>query len=263
MFSTQAAIAIENTRLALALSRLEEGLPLEKKTAADAERTRAGLRLSEAYLAELKRSFIPLQGYAARMRESPSAEKVQKYSTYIDREMSRLVTRAEDIVAFLRDDIPLLRETVSLRELLAEFASRAWVECRLGGIALSWSVEGEPSVEADRERLLRSLEALLRNSREAMPGGGSVTVSARADGDGGVAIRFADSGPGIPEADRERLFEPFPRSARAGAAGLGLAMARRVAEAHSGTIRAENEGGPAGVASGAAFTIVLPPAQAS
>jgi signal transduction histidine kinase len=271
MFSTQAAIAIENTRLALALSRLEEELPLEKKTAVDAEVARAGLMLSEAYLGELKRSFVPLQGYAARMRESPSAGKVEKYSAYIDREMARLVTRAEDIVQFLRNDIPLLRETVSLRELFGEMAARTWVECRLGGIAFSWSVEGEPSVEADRERLLRSLEALLRSSRQAMPGGGTVCVSARAGGDGRIEIRYADSGPGIPLADSGRLFDPFPPvpqelspgNPRAGAAGLGLAMARRVVEAHGGTIRAEEAGGPACDTPGAAFTIVLPAAQAS
>ena len=141
MFSTQAAIAIENTRLALALSRLEEEMPLEKKTAAEAERARAATRLSESFLAELKRSFIPLEGYSARMRESPSAEKVEKYGTYIEREMTRLMTRAEDIVQYLRDDCPLTLETVSLRDLLSELASRTWVDCRLAGITFEWSAE--------------------------------------------------------------------------------------------------------------------------
>ncbi len=263
MFSTQAAIAIENTRLALALSRLEEEMPLEKRTAAEAERARAATQLSEAFLAELKRSFIPLEGYAARMRESPTAEKVDKYGAYIEREMARLMTRAEDIVQFLRDDIPLTLETVKVKDLLAEFASRTWVDCRLGGISFEWSVEADPQVEADSEKLLRSLESIFRNSREAMAGLPETTarvfrVTARADGAGSVAIVASDTGPGIAGPDPARVFEPFYAGGKKAAAGLGLAMARKVVEAHGGTLEAENSSGPGGVAAGAVFTITLP-----
>jgi signal transduction histidine kinase len=263
MFSTQAAIAIEHTRLAIALSRLEEEMPLEKRTAAEAERARAATLLSESFLAELKRSFIPLEGYAARMRESPSAEKVEKYGTYIEREMSRLVTRAEDIVQYLRDDIPLTLETVSVKELLAELASRTWVDCRLSGVAFEWSVQDDPAVEADRERLLRSLESICRNSREALarlPESAAKLsrVTARPDGNGSIEIVVSDTGPGIADGELARVFEPFYAGGKRASAGLGLAMARRVVEAHGGSITAENAGGPDGVAAGAAFTITLP-----
>ncbi len=263
MFSTQAAIAIENTRLALALSRLEEELPLEKKTAVEAERARAAARLSESFLAELKRSFIPLEGYSARMRESPSAEKVEKYGTYIEREMRRLLTRAEDIVQYLNDDIPLTLETVDVKDLLAELASRTWVDCRLSGISFEWSVEGDIEVEADRHRLLRSLESIFRNSREAMSSLPDTAVkvfrvTATPAASGEVQITAADTGPGIPDAEIGRVFDPFFAGGKRASAGLGLAMARRVFEAHGGTIRAENRSGPDGVAAGAAFTINLP-----
>jgi signal transduction histidine kinase len=263
MFSTQAAIAIENTRLAIALSRLEEEMPLEKRTAAEAERARAATLLSESFLAELKRSFIPLEGYSARMRESPSAEKVDKYGTYIEREMARLVTRAEDIVQFLRDDIALNLETVMVKDLLAELASRTWVDCRLSGVAFEWSVEGEPAVEADRERLLRILESIFRNSREAMNGSGDASartfrITARPTGSGTVEILASDTGPGVPDTELGKVFEPFYAGGKRSSAGLGLAMARRVIEAHRGSIGAENRSGPDGVAAGAAFTITLP-----
>jgi len=258
MFSTQAAIAIENTRLALALSRLEEELPLEKKSAAEAGGMRVAARLSEAFLAELKRSFVPLLGYSARMRESPSAEKVEKYGTYIEKEMTRLVTRAEDIVQFLKDDCPLVPDQVNLRELFAELASRTWVDCRLAGVAFELAVEGEIVIEADRERLLRSLESLFRNSRQAMTGGGTFSISARQNGEGSVEIRAADTGTGLAEGQADRVFDPFASEGKRASAGLGLAMARRVIEAHGGTIRAEKESGPGGDSRGAAFTIILP-----
>jgi hypothetical protein len=113
------------------------------------------------------------------MRESPTVEKVEKYGAYIEKEMARLMTRAEDIVEFLRDDCPLDRERVSLRELLAELESRTWVDCRLSGVSFESTVEGKIELEADRERLLRSLESLFRNSREAMTDGGAFSIAAR------------------------------------------------------------------------------------
>lgn len=258
MFSTQAAIAIENTRLAMALSRLEEELPLDRSAAAEAASVRAATRLSESFLAELRRSFVPLQGYSARMRESPSTEKVQKYGSYIEKEMGRLVTRAEDIVQFLKNDCPLVLDRVEVRDLLSELASRTWVDCRLSGVAFEWSVEGEIAIEADRERLLRSLESLFRNSREAMPGGGTFSIRAGTNRAGGVEIRVDDTGTGIDPARMDRIFDPFFAGGKRASAGLGLAMARRVIEAHGGSIRAEMKSGPVG----AAFTITLPSLEA-
>jgi signal transduction histidine kinase len=254
MFSTQAAIAIENTRLALALSRLEEELPLQKRTAAEAERVRVASQLSESFLAELRKSFIPLQGYAVRMRESPTGEKVEKYGAYIEKEMARLMTRSEDIVEFLRDECPLDRERVSLRELLGELESRTWVDCRLSGVSFESTVEGKIELEADRERLLRSLESLFRNSREVMTDGGAFSIAARITAADEVTITVTDSGPGIGCDPVDGVFEPFATVGKRASAGLGLAMARRVIEAHGGTIRAEKKGGPRG----AAFTITLP-----
>ena len=254
MFSTQAAIAIENTRLALALSRLEEELPLQRRTAAEAERLRVASRLSESFLAELRKSFIPLQGYSTRMRESPTGEKAEKYGAYIEKEMGRLMTRAEDIVDFLRDDCPLALERVNLQELFAELASRTWVDCRLSGIALETSVEGQIELEADRKRLLRSLESLFRNSREAMTDGGAFSIAARITAADELTITVTDSGPGIGCDPLEAIFEPFAAVGKRASAGLGLAMARRLIEAHGGTIRAEKKGD----SRGAAFTITLP-----
>ncbi len=254
MFSTQAAIAIENTRLALALSRLEEDLPLQKRAAAEAARLRVASRLSESFLAELQKSFIPLQGYSSRMREAPTGEKVEKYGAYIEKEMARLMTRAEDIVEFLRGDCALDRERVDLRELLAELESRVWVDCRLAGVSFEATVEGKIQLPADRERLLRCLESLFRNSREAMTDGGAFSIAAMISGVDEVAITVTDSGPGVDCDPLEAVFEPFAAAGKRASAGLGLAMAKRVIEAHGGTIRIEKKGGPRG----AAFTITLP-----
>ncbi|RJP79999.1 MAG: response regulator [Candidatus Zixiibacteriota bacterium] len=96
-----------------------------------------------------------------------------------------------------------------------------------------------PPVPADRDRLHQVLWNLVRNSLEALKGRGRITLEVRPQaqqGSGGVRIRVADDGPGIPEADRELVFEPFfTRKARG--SGLGLALVHAAVKAHGGRIR--------------------------
>jgi signal transduction histidine kinase len=114
---------------------------------------------------------------------------------------------------------------------------------------------------ADRARIVQLLLVLLDNAVDHSPAGGQVAVRVRTEG-GSVVIEVDDQGPGIPEADRRRIFEPFtrlPGTTRhgSGGTGLGLAVARRIAEAHGGTIEA---GAP--VRGGARFTVRLPSSSA-
>jgi signal transduction histidine kinase len=109
---------------------------------------------------------------------------------------------------------------------------------------------------ADRDRLIQLLLILVDNAVDHSPRGTTVTVRVAKTG-GHVRLQVDDQGPGIPEAERERIFEPFTRlkgTTRhgSGGTGLGLAIARRITNAMGGTIRAES---PAG--GGARFTVTL------
>jgi signal transduction histidine kinase len=104
-------------------------------------------------------------------------------------------------------------------------------------------------VDADPDRLAQALRNLVRNAIEYTSEGGIVRLTGSA-ANGRVTLAVEDDGPGIPPAHRERVFDRFHRtdSARTrvrGGAGLGLAIARAIAEAHGGTIYAEEspEGG--------------------
>ncbi len=113
-------------------------------------------------------------------------------------------------------------------------------------------------VEVDGEKLRTVLRNLLENAMKySFPQSHPVEVSA-ARTDETVVVRVTDHGPGIPESDRERLFEPFFRIDRSrtkstGGYGLGLSISKRIVEAHGGTIGVENNAGP-----GATFTLTLP-----
>jgi signal transduction histidine kinase len=138
------------------------------------------------------------------------------------------------------------REEVDLLALTAEECARVSAEA-----------EGRPVLVSGDPRLLRRMvRNLLDNARRY--GGGSA-VEARVEGDAaGAVLRVADRGPGVPEAERERIFEPFYRAAGwregpEGGVGLGLALVRQIARHHGGDARyVPREGG------GSCFEVRLP-----
>ncbi|MGZ3631361.1 MAG: sensor histidine kinase [Candidatus Limnocylindrales bacterium] len=123
-------------------------------------------------------------------------------------------------------------------------------------------VPAEPApVLGDADRLMQLLLILVDNALDHSPAGGTVTLEVERAA-GVVELRVTDEGPGVPAAERERIFEPFASLAgaardRSGGSGLGLAIARRIAVAHDGRIAVSD--GPHG---GARFSVTLPGARA-
>jgi len=111
-----------------------------------------------------------------------------------------------------------------------------------------------PVIVADRGRILQLLGNLLGNALKFTPAGGRVRIGAEQVGDE-ARISVADTGAGIPPEDLPHLFDRYwqARSSRRAGAGLGLAIARGIVEAHGGRIRAESE-----VGVGTTFTVTLP-----
>jgi len=112
-------------------------------------------------------------------------------------------------------------------------------------------------VHGDPERLGQVLRNLLANADRFTPAGGVIDVVLQGSSPGGWRLQVIDDGPGLVEAERERIFERFvqsnsPRHAKGGT-GLGLSIARAIAELHGGTLAADNMAGR-----GACFTLVLP-----
>ena len=149
MFSAQAAVAIENTRLALALAQAEEEITLRSTDVAEVQKTHIAAVIADSLLSEMRKSIVPLQGYSARLAEIATDERVDKYRSYIDREMERLIARTVDIARFLKDEFILDRHQRSLSEIMRELESRVWVECRTAGIAFSRDCPGEPVASVD------------------------------------------------------------------------------------------------------------------
>ena len=171
----------------------------------------------------------------------------------ISREVDRLNALTEEYLRFARaprtpggrhDPAELVG---NLLDFLAPELAAARIEVRREVQA------GVPAIRGDEARLRAVLLNLVRNAREAMPGGGTLTVAARR-AEGGVELTVGDTGAGIAAEALPRLFDPFYTTKERGT-GLGLAFVQEVVQEHGGTVRCESAAGR-----GAAFTIRLPAA---
>jgi signal transduction histidine kinase len=184
-------------------------------------------------------------------RTDPSREALQLVAA-ITREVDRLNGVTEEYLRFAR----LPRATLAphdVNELMGGLLDFVGPELAAARVELRRELPpGLPPIRAD-EGLLRAVFLnLLRNSREAMPGGGTITVrTGRAEG-GSVEIEVRDTGGGIPPGDLTRIFDPFYSTKERGT-GLGLAFSQQVVKEHGGTIRCDSI-----VGRGTAFTVRLP-----
>jgi signal transduction histidine kinase len=170
-------------------------------------------------------------------------------------QMDRLRQDLLDVAAIEAGRLRVEPLPVQLAEVLEEGVAALADAGAAAGVALQLQAPpGLPRVLADRERVLQVLANLAGNAVKFTPAGGSVTVSARAEGSG-VRVAVSDSGAGISADDLPHVFDRFwqARSTRRAGAGLGLAIARGIVEAHGGEIRAESELGR-----GSTFSFTLP-----
>ena len=156
--------------------------------------------------------------------------------------LGRLVKQLLDLSRLESGAVPLDRSQFRVEPLL----SHAVREQQLQGAPVTVAVEVEPAdltADGDPERVHQVVANLLENAVRYTPSGGQVDVRARRSA-AGVVIEVIDEGPGIPDADRTRVFERFyradaARAAQDGGAGLGLAIARWIVDLHGGEIHPE------------------------
>jgi signal transduction histidine kinase len=180
------------------------------------------------------------------------AERIGRNLDTAEREIGAAVVIVESLLDFARERPPST-EPVDLDDLVQESLSvappPAGIDVVREGLA------GLPPLIADRGQLRQVLLNLITNAYEAMDEQGVLTIEATANGDG-IEIRVSDTGPGMDEETAARVFEPF-FTQKAKGIGLGLAVSRRIVEAHGGSI--SGAGAPGG---GATFTLTMPMAPA-
>jgi signal transduction histidine kinase len=159
--------------------------------------------------------------------------------------------------------LPLERRPMDLVRWITRLAHRAETMAASAGLGLDTRLPAARSVvvDADEDRLSQLVLILVDNAVEHSPAGGTVTLELATSG-GTAMIGVRDEGPGIPEEERQRIFEPFARLSgrrRTGSgSGLGLAIARQLAGRHGAQLVVDDAPG-----GGARFTVRLPLAHGS
>jgi len=168
-----------------------------------------------------------------------SGREIERNLARVKDELGRLNHLVSDFLAAGRQAPPQFAPC-DVRAMVEQAVTIAEKQAQAQGIAITVDLPRDlPILEADSAQMKTCFVNILTNAVQAMPDGGKIAVSASivaANGrPGQLQLRFADTGPGIPIEDRERIFAPY-FSTKATGFGLGLAITRKIVEDHGGTI---------------------------
>lgn len=228
--------------------------------AVEIERARGS---EQAFLAdishELRTPLTSIQGFAQAIADGEATgAAVEPAAKIIQRESRRLARMVEGLLEVARlqsGTQELLSERLEPARLLASAREALEPQAAEAGVTFAFGATDAPPVRGDPDRLAQLFLNLLDNAVKHSPRGGHVRVDASRD-DGFAVVRVRDEGSGLPQGAEKRLFRRFYRgeNAQRDGAGLGLAIAQAIAEAHGGTVSARN----ADDGHGAEFTVRLP-----
>jgi signal transduction histidine kinase len=252
LLARQVASAVQNIRTYEA-----------ERSAAEELRRLSALRADFVSLVshELRGPMASVIGCATTLRQrwrELGPEQRESFLALIEQETARLSTLVGDVLDTSRIEAGTFTYAfadVDVEELVRETAGM--VGLGHDEIKVATRVKGPlPRVRGDRDRLRQLLINLLANAAKYTVAGDEIEVTATGE-DGHVAVSVRDHGPGIPAEHQRLVFEKFGRVNTGGkskpGAGLGLFIARSIAEAHGGTLELASEGGR-----GATFTLRLP-----
>ncbi|MDP3601265.1 MAG: sensor histidine kinase KdpD [Bosea sp. (in: a-proteobacteria)] len=252
----QVAVAVERTRLAGELANA--------RVSAEGEKLRGALLNSVSH--DLRTPLVTVIGAVSSLAETDgvlgAADRRELTLTALDeaRRLDRYVQNLLDMTRLGHGVLAPKRAAVDLREILGVVRNDLKRVLASHGLVIE-TPRDLPPVHVDPVLIGQAIANIVENAAKYAPAGTSITITARADG-AMAEIAVTDEGPGIPQAERERVFDLFHRVAegdsRPAGTGLGLSIVRGLVEAHGGTAHAQ--AGPGG--RGAAIVIRLPFAPA-
>jgi heavy metal sensor kinase len=265
---TQAALRISGEHLGARLQETGSGDELDRlaKTLNDMLR-----RLDDAFHQmrqfsadashELQTPLTILKGeMEVALRSQRSPEEYQRVLESGLEEIDRISHLVEGLLLLARADAGVLRldlRPVELKELLQEIYEQMKVVADDHSIRFHPSLLEPVSVRGDREHLRRLLLNLVNNAIKYTPAGGEVILSLQSEKNW-ASLKISDTGIGLSKDEQERIFSRFHRATETRSrdekgVGLGLSIARSIAEAHGGRIQVESTPGQ-----GSTFTVLLP-----
>jgi signal transduction histidine kinase len=237
-FAAYAAVALENARL------LEQRILAERLTTVG--------QVASTLVHDLSSPLSAVRGYADVLEQQPGPEVRARCAAGIRRQAQRMGELVRSVLAYVRGSGDYLFTMTDVDALLAEVVEDLGAAHAAAGIQVVLREGRAGAARVDAGALRRVLENLARNGVQAMPQGGTLTLAAHSDG-AHLVLSVGDTGVGMDEGVRARLFEPFFTRGKAEGTGLGLPIVQRIVEAHGGSVDVESAPGK-----GTTFRVRLP-----
>jgi signal transduction histidine kinase len=248
VFANLAAISLRRTIL---LEQLEQ----ERERLQRSLQAREGIIRMLAH--DLRNPLNTISMSVSVLQNSPPEHALPRVYELIRRSTKRMNRLIQDLldeaVIEKQGGLPINLEPHLANSLTEEVCEITRVQARVKAVNVECKIDGNAVVYADRDRVLQVLTNLIDNALKFTPEGGLVTVESEVCRDH-VRFSVSDTGPGIPETFRNRVFEPyFQAPGCKQGSGLGLAIAKQIVEQHGGSIWIEPHDGP-----GTTFIFTLP-----
>ncbi len=256
MFTRQAGLAIENCILYKYLEDAHLELKKAQETLLQREKLAALGEMAASVAHEIKNPLVSIGGYTRRLHKKLDNGLYEKrYTDAIIKEVDRLEGILSDILYFSKAS-KVVFEKFDVNRIIEETLTGMKDELRSQGIEVEKSLDGNlPEIPCDYQEIKQVFINLLTNARDAMGGGGRLTVKtfpfSQEDRDY-ICIEIRDTGGGIPSEVLHNVFNPF-FTTKGWGTGLGLAICHRIVDGHRGVIEVNNDPGR-----GVTFTVKLP-----
>ncbi len=209
-----------------------------------AEKLAALGRLAADVAHEIRNPLTAIGGFARRLQKNAAGEKEKARAAVIVSEVDRLEKILRDVLTFSRDARSNL-EKQRVEQLVRDAVNLHAYICREQSVRPELMIEKDlPLILVDKDQVRQALSNLITNAIDAMPRGGTLTVTAGMETLNDVRyvfLKVSDTGHGIDEDNLSLIFEPFYTTKDIGrGTGLGLSITRKIIEEHGGFIRAES-----------------------
>jgi signal transduction histidine kinase len=209
-------------------------------------------RLSSSIVHDLRNPLAAIYGGAEMLVDNDLSEtQMKRLAGNIYRASRRIQELLQDLLHTSRGKV-VTPELSRLRDVVTAAFESVREQAEAKSVKVSISVPEEIELCLERNRIERVFTNLIANAMEAMPGGGSIRISAHIEGTSAL-VEVKDNGPGIASDIRANLFQPFVSAGKKNGLGLGLALARQTLLDHCGDMWVESDAG-----CGATFQLRLP-----
>ena len=237
-FSIHAAIALQNSELVEKL--LQE------------ERVNSLGKMANFLIQDIKKPILVGKRYAEHLRTKNLPPDVTQIIDMLLEQLNQVSDIVKTTSGYSEGNTILKMFSINLNSVVADYASRVeqYVEGR--NCQITSEFDKDVTVKLDVKEFFQCYMHIIKNACDAMPEGGKIMVSTKKV-DKRVEIHFQDTGLGIPEGFKDKVFNPFMSYGKKEGTGLGLSITKKIVEAHNGTIRFEST-----IGKGTTFIISLP-----